>query len=155
MSRYFFFFFLMIRRPPRSTRTDTLFPYTTLFRSLAVAGFRPEDIEVVAQQNLLTVTGTRAEDDGQGEYLHRGIAARAFERRFQLADFIEAGDARFENGLLSIALRRVVPEAMKPRKIARSEEHTSELQSLMRISYAVFCLKKKTYNKKISTTIQA
>lgn len=86
--------------------------------TLAVAGFRPEDIEVVAQQNLLTVTGTRAEDDGQGEYLHRGIAARAFERRFQLADFIEAGDARFENGLLSIALRRVVPEAMKPRKIA-------------------------------------
>src|SRR3546814_1204180 len=146
MSRYFFFFFLMIRRPPRSTRTDTLFPYTTLFRSLAVAGFRPEDIEVVAQQNLLTVTGTRAEDDGQGEYLHRGIAARAFERRFQLADFIEAGDARFENGLLSIALRRVVPEAMKPRQ--RSEEHTSELQSLMRISYAVFCLiKQKQHNE--------
>src|SRR3546814_582013 len=104
--------------------------------TLAVAGFRPVDIEVVAQQNLLTVTGTRAEDDGQGEYLHRGIAARAFERRFQLADFIEAGDARFENGLLSI----------------RSEEHTSELQSLMRISYAVFCLKKKKINTKISNT---
>jgi molecular chaperone IbpA len=86
--------------------------------TLAVAGFRPEDIEVVAQQNQLTVTGKRAEEDGQGEYLHRGIAARAFERRFQLADFIEAGDARFEHGLLSIALKRVVPEAMKPRKIA-------------------------------------
>jgi molecular chaperone IbpA len=86
--------------------------------TLAVAGLNPSDIEVVAQQNLLTVTGKRAEDDGQGEYLHRGIAARAFERRFQLADFIEAGDARFENGLLSIALKRVVPEAMKPRKIA-------------------------------------
>ena len=69
-------------------------------------------------RKICVVTGTRAEDDGQGEYLHRGIAARAFERRFQLADFIEAGDARFENGLLSIALRRVVPEAMKPRKIA-------------------------------------
>ena len=86
--------------------------------TLAVAGFRPEDIEVVAQQNQLTVTGKRAEDGGKGEYLHRGIAARAFERRFQLADFIEASDARFENGLLSIALKRVVPEAMKPRKIA-------------------------------------
>jgi len=86
--------------------------------TLAVAGFRPEDIEIVAQQNLLSVTGKRAEDDGKGEYLHRGIAARSFERRFQLADFIEAGDARFENGLLSIALKRVVPEAMKPRKIA-------------------------------------
>lgn len=85
--------------------------------TLAVAGFRPEDIEIVAQQNLLSVTGKRAEDDAKGEYLHRGIAARSFERRFQLADFIEAGDARFENGLLSIALKRVVPEAMKPRKI--------------------------------------
>ncbi|GLS99351.1 heat-shock protein IbpA [Sphingobium jiangsuense] len=86
--------------------------------TLAVAGFRPEDIEVVAQQNQLTVTGKRAEDEDRAEYLYRGIASRAFERRFQLADFIEVGDARFENGLLSIALRRVVPEAMKPRRIA-------------------------------------
>ncbi|WP_454883339.1 Hsp20 family protein [Sphingomonas oryzagri] len=85
--------------------------------TLAVAGFRPDDIEVVAQQNQLTVTGKRAEDKDHGEYLHRGIAARPFERRFQLADFIEAGNARFENGLLSIELKRVVPEAMKPRKI--------------------------------------
>ena len=86
--------------------------------TLAVAGFRASDIEVIAQQNLLTVTGRRDDDDdAKGEYLHRGIAARAFERRFQLADFIEAGNAKFENGLLSIALKRVVPEAMKPRKI--------------------------------------
>jgi len=85
--------------------------------TLAVAGFRPEDIEIVAQQNQLTVTGKRDDDDGQRDYVHRGIATRAFERRFQLADFIEAGDARFENGLLSVALKRVVPEAMKPRKI--------------------------------------
>jgi molecular chaperone IbpA len=85
--------------------------------TLAVAGFGPNEIEVVAQQNQLTVTGKRAEDKDQGEYLHRGIAARPFERRFQLADFIEAGNARFENGLLSIELKRVVPEAMKPRKI--------------------------------------
>jgi molecular chaperone IbpA len=85
--------------------------------TLAVAGFRPEDIEVVAQQNQLTVTGKRAEDNGKGDYLHRGIAARAFERRFQLADFVEAGNASFENGLLSLALKRVVPEAMKPRRI--------------------------------------
>jgi molecular chaperone IbpA len=72
---------------------------------------------VVAQQNQLTVTGKRAEDNGKGDYLHRGIAARSFERRFQLADFIEAGEASFENGLLNIALKRVVPEAMKPRRI--------------------------------------
>jgi molecular chaperone IbpA len=85
--------------------------------TLAVAGFRPDEIEVVAQQNQLTVTGKRAEEKDQGEYLHRGIAMRAFERRFQLADFIEAGSASFDNGLLTIELRRVVPEAMKPRKI--------------------------------------
>ncbi len=86
--------------------------------TLAVAGFRPDEIEVVAQQNQLTVTGKRAEEDSKGQYLHRGIAARDFERRFQLADFIEVGEAGFDNGLLSIELKRVVPEAMKPRKIA-------------------------------------
>lgn len=86
--------------------------------TLAVAGFRPDEIEVVAQQNQLTVTGKRADEADRGEYLHRGIATRDFERRFQLADFIEAGQARFDNGLLSIELKRVVPEAMKPRKIA-------------------------------------
>ena len=85
--------------------------------TLAVAGFAPNEIEIVAQQNQLTVTGKRAADDDQRDYLHRGIATRAFERRFQLADFIEVGQARFENGLLSIELKRVVPEAMKPRKI--------------------------------------
>jgi molecular chaperone IbpA len=85
--------------------------------TLAVAGFAPEQIEVIAQQNQLTVTGKHAETDDNGQYLHRGIAARPFERRFQLADFIEAGAASFENGLLSIELRRVVPEAMKPRRI--------------------------------------
>ncbi len=86
--------------------------------TLAVAGFRPDEIEIVAQQNQLTVTGKRAEDKDASQYLHRGIAARPFERRFQLADFVEVRSADFENGLLSIALQRVVPEAMKPRKIA-------------------------------------
>lgn len=101
--------------PPFDIRRDGEDSYEI---TLAVAGFRPEDIELIAHQNQLTVTGKRAEDDGQGEYLHRGIATRAFERRFQLADYIEVGDARFDNGLLSIALKRVVPDAMKPRKIA-------------------------------------
>ncbi|HEY0263328.1 MAG TPA: Hsp20 family protein, partial [Granulicella sp.] len=81
--------------------------------TLAVAGFAPNEIEIVAQQNQLNVTGKRAEDADKGEYLHRGIATRAFERRFQLADFVEVWNARFENGLLSIELKRVVPEAMK------------------------------------------
>ncbi len=85
--------------------------------TLAVAGFRPDDIEIVAQQNQLTVTGRRADAKGDGQYLHRGITARPFERRFQLADYIEVGAASFDNGLLSIALKRVVPEAIKPRKI--------------------------------------
>jgi len=94
--------------------------------TLAVAGFRPEEIEVLAQQNQLLVTGKRAAEDDKGEYLHRGIAARAFERRFQLADFIEVGGASFENGLLSIALKRVVPEAMKPRRIEISASGAAE-----------------------------
>ena len=86
--------------------------------TLAVAGFRPDEIEVVAQQNQLIVTGRKEEQDGDGDrYLHRGISARAFERRFQLADFIQVRSANFENGLLSIALEREIPEAMKPRKI--------------------------------------
>ncbi|ATE63175.1 Hsp20 family protein [Rhizorhabdus dicambivorans] len=87
--------------------------------TLAVAGFRPDEIEITAQQNQLIVSGHKA-DNAEAEpdrYLHRGIATRAFERRFQLADFIEVRSASFENGLLSIALQREVPEAMKPRRI--------------------------------------
>lgn len=86
--------------------------------TLAVAGFRPADIEVMAQNNQLTVTGRKAEDDAGARYLHRGIATRAFERRFQLADFVVVRDASFDNGLLRISLQREVPEAMKPRRIA-------------------------------------
>jgi molecular chaperone IbpA len=86
--------------------------------TLAIAGFRPEDIDVVAQQNQLTVTGRRAEDNEGGDrYLHRGIATRSFERRFQLADFVQVRSASFDNGLLTIELKREIPEAMKPRKI--------------------------------------
>ena len=85
--------------------------------TLAVAGFRPEEIEVVAQQNQLTISGKRGEETDEEQYLHRGIAARPFERRFQLADYVEVESAGFDNGLLRIDLRRVVPEAMKPRKI--------------------------------------
>lgn len=85
--------------------------------TLAVTGFRPDEIEIVAQPNQLIVTGRKANDNDDRQYLHRGIATRSFERRFQLADFIEVGSARFEDGLLSIDLQRVVPDAMKPRKI--------------------------------------
>src|SRR3546814_1654484 len=116
----YFFFFLLIRRPPRSTRTDTLFPYTTLFRSAidhqpdkgAVAQARMGDhVDAVEQPPRLV--------GGQ----HRRLAA-------------------------PLAMRR--PAHRSGRVHRRSEEHTSELQSLMRISYAVFCLKKKKQERKIT-----
>jgi len=87
--------------------------------TMAVAGFAEEDISIEAKQNSLTVTAERTEEENQEtEILHRGIAARAFERRFQLADHVEVKHASMENGLLHIDLVREIPEAMKPRKIA-------------------------------------
>src|SRR3546814_4901302 len=100
------FFFLMIRRPPRSTRTDTLFPYTTLFRSVA---------PLLRESSLMTVADLV------------GCDAKAIRVSTLAASF----------SVMSLI---------------RSEEHTSELQSLMRISYAVFCLKKKKQNNKNNTT---
>jgi molecular chaperone IbpA len=84
--------------------------------SLAVAGFRPDQISLTVQQNTLVVAGRETRKDEQ-EYLHRGIAARDFERRFSLADFVEVKEASFEDGLLQIDLVRELPEAMKPRRI--------------------------------------
>jgi len=96
--------------------------------TLAVAGFRPDEIEVVAQQNQLIITGHKADQsEGADRYLHRGIATRSFERRFQLADFIQVRAADFANGLLSISLAREVPEAMKPRKIEIGADNVQRL----------------------------
>src|SRR3546814_19448276 len=108
------FFFLMIRRPPRSTRTDTLFPYTTLFRSRGTSG--------------------------RGA---AGKAARQPPRR-------ESGSPRIRDSRRRVSSRCPVP-GFPP--CTRSEEHTSELQSLMRISYAVFCLKKKKKKKQHISSI--
>jgi molecular chaperone IbpA len=85
--------------------------------SLAVAGFKPEQINVTIHQNTLTIAGRPNERQGEAEYLYRGIAGRPFERRFNLADFVEVKRASFEDGLLQIELEREVPESMKPRKI--------------------------------------
>ena len=89
--------------------------------SLALAGFSPDEINITAQQNRLTVTGSKAEhkagQSSEHEYLHQGIAARSFERQFNLEDHVEVEGASFENGLLQIELARKIPEAMKPRKI--------------------------------------
>src|SRR3546814_4143093 len=101
-----FVFFLMIRRPPRSTRTDTLFPYTTLFRSME----RPRRRRLPFRANLLPRIRARVTPADDGRSRHENPHHRGKTRK------------------------------------ARSEEHTSELQSLMRISYAVFCLQKKKHN---------
>jgi molecular chaperone IbpA len=86
--------------------------------TLAVAGFRQNEIDITARQNLLVITGRRAENRNKdGNYLHMGIATRAFERRFELADFVRVENAELRDGLLSVELVREVPEAMKPRKI--------------------------------------
>src|SRR3546814_7600491 len=111
------FFFVMIRRPPRSTRTDTLFPYTTLFRS-------PFDIAPICV--LCGAPGVQAAHANIG----KGMS-------------IKADDA---------AVAALCPDHHHEIDHGRSEEHTSELQSLMRISYAVFCLKKKQHIKKTKSS---
>ncbi len=86
--------------------------------TMAVAGFGPNDIELTVQDNTLLVAGrVEGEQDGN-QVLYRGIAARAFERRFALADHIQVEGADLNNGLLRITVKRVVPEALKPRRIA-------------------------------------
>jgi molecular chaperone IbpA len=86
--------------------------------TMAVAGFAASDIAVEVKGNALTVTGRKAEKaESKSEFLHQGIAARAFERRFQLADHMEVKAADLENGLLHVTLKRELPEAMKPRTI--------------------------------------
>src|SRR3546814_6795679 len=112
----------MLRRPPRSTRTYTLFPYTTLFRS----GFRI--VELLGLQNTRT---RRKKRRAYGGNYSRTIRARQFEIIF------------FRHTIF-LSLLRIGPSVWRLSSVLRSEEHTSELQSLMRISYAVFCLKKKT-----------
>ncbi len=98
--------------------------------TLAVAGFKRDDIDIVAQQNMLVITGRRSENRNRdGNFLHVGIATRAFERRFELADFVRVSNAELRDGLLSIELVREIPEAMKPRKIDISSGEAATLRS--------------------------
>ncbi|MFD1623795.1 Hsp20 family protein [Azospirillum griseum] len=85
--------------------------------TMAVAGFALEDLGITVHQNSLIVSGKATKPESTGQFLHRGIAGRAFERRFQLADFIKVANASLLNGLLHIELTREVPETMKPRSI--------------------------------------
>src|SRR3546814_10772643 len=120
----------MIRRPPRSTRTDTLFPYTTLFRSQLAVPHRPQP-----HRRPLARAAVPAAGAGERRPAHRAHTrsrhARAHAVGVRAAPRHAAGT------------RRTARRAARSDSAARSEEHTSELQSLMRISYAVFCLKKK------------
>lgn len=86
--------------------------------TMAVAGFTDAELNIEVKQNHLTVTGKKSADKDSRQFLHQGIAARNFERRFQLADYVRVQDASMENGLLHVDLVREVPEAMKPRTIA-------------------------------------
>src|SRR3546814_10206755 len=126
----------MIRRPPRSTRTDTLFPYTTLFRSSPRGGHDRGPFGLVDHPNPEV-----------GRLFELRSRARSGDHEIGLGGN-RSGDPRAQ--CLGLRLRLVATqrlEAAGEHQCLRSEEHTSELQSLMRISYAVFCLKKKTYNK--------
>ncbi len=85
--------------------------------TMAVAGFAPDEVEVTVQENSLLVTGKAKKEEDEGRYLHRGIARRAFERRFSLADHIKVVGGSLDHGMLHVDLVREVPEAAKPRKI--------------------------------------
>jgi len=85
--------------------------------TMAIAGFAEDDLDITTEHNRLVITGKRAEEEEKGEYLHRGIATRSFERRFNLADHVKVVAANLENGLLHIELEREIPDEMKPRKI--------------------------------------
>ena len=85
---------------------------------VAVAGFRPDQLNIEVKENVLTVTGKKDPEDSHRVFLHRGLAERSFERRFQLADHIRVTEADLANGLLSIGLTLEVPEALKPKQIS-------------------------------------
>ena len=86
--------------------------------TIAVAGFRAQDLDIEAHGNALTITGRRPDADKGRNFVYQGIAGRAFERRFHIADYVKIDNASLQDGLLSIELRREVPEELKPRKIA-------------------------------------
>jgi molecular chaperone IbpA len=95
--------------------------------SMAVAGFDRSELDVEVEQATLKVVGRRQKEEGQRNFLHRGIAARDFEHRFQLADHLKVVSAKLDNGLLNIDLVREIPEAFKPRKVAIDQADAFQL----------------------------
>ncbi|MGO6904180.1 Hsp20 family protein, partial [Rhizobium ruizarguesonis] len=115
--------FNLLNNAQRLQAVDTWPPYDIVktgeneYRiQMALAGFAETDLDISQERNVLIVKGQKAEEK-DGEYLHRGIAGRAFERRFELADHVRVENASLTNGLLSIQLKREIPEEMKPRRI--------------------------------------
>lgn len=102
--------------------------------TVAVAGFTEDELNIEARDGQLVVSGKQATDEEERSYLHRGIATRAFERRFQLADHVTATGAVTENGLLHVDLVREVPEALKPRSIRISAQSAIEGKSKRKIN---------------------
>jgi len=98
--------------------------------TLAVAGFAEGDLDIVVHENTLNVVGKRPDSDDTRAFLHQGIAGRSFERRFELAEHVEVAGASLVNGLLNIDLKREIPEAMKPRKVAINGGEASNIKVL-------------------------
>ena len=128
--------FDLLENANRPHSTDTWPPYDIMrvdensYRVvMAVAGLAESDLEITYEPNLLIITGDHKEAE-QAEYLHRGLAARPFVRRFELADHMKVAGASLINGLLTIDLTREVPEAMKPRRIEIAGEHPAEAKQI-------------------------
>jgi molecular chaperone IbpA len=122
--------------PPYNIRTTSEDNYQI---TMAVAGFSEDDIDITTEHNRLSVIGSRKDEtEEQGEYLHRGIATRSFERRFNLADHVKVISANLENGLLHIDLERELPEAMKPRtiKIGKSASRLLDIEKVAKTKVA-------------------
>lgn len=113
----------LLENASRATTVDSWPPYDIArtgdddYRiTMAVAGFTQDELSITQEQNMLLVAGQKSDEDA-GEYLHRGIAGRTFQRRFELADHVKVIGAALANGLLTIDLKREIPEEMKPRRI--------------------------------------
>lgn len=96
--------------------------------TLAVAGFEQDELDIMVEKGVLTVRGKKAKEE-QRHYLHQGIANRAFERKFNLADYVEVSGANLNNGLLTISLKKEIPEAMKPRTIAINQGNNEGVEN--------------------------
>ncbi len=96
--------------------------------TMAVAGFNRSELDIETERDTLKIVGRKTREDGKRSFLHRGIAARDFEQRFQLADHVKVVGAQLDNGLLNIELAREVPETMKPRKVAIGTDNVQTLE---------------------------